>query len=406
MESRSHCVYADRMERLPLPEEPALRAAAELLEEQEHVAEIYDAQWRVRYLTAGYLVSAGVPAAVPDDVGIGLPIWSAKTADLRDMWPASATRESHLDLMRRLLPLVVQDLGGDPELLGTDLPPELVPDFAATEPGAASSLFANAVTIKFGRRTTLLNVLGARISDEHGSYAGWVVLALPALSGALLSLLGTGDHSSLERLLGIVRPDRRPGAILFVDLQGSTALARRLPAAAYFQLVRRLTTRVDDEIVARGGVVGKHAGDGATAFFLVEHATGESAAARACVETALAIRGHADSVAIRSGLEPGEVRLRFGLHWGSTLYVGRLLTAGRAEVTALGDEVNEAARIEACAVGGRVLVSKDLVERLNPSDASALGIDATVTRFTLLAHLDSATEKARRDAPSLAVTEF
>jgi class 3 adenylate cyclase len=98
--------------------------------------------------------------------------------------------------------------------------------------------------------------------------------------------------------------------------------------------------------------------------------------------------------------------LRFGLHWGSTLYVGRLLTAGRAEVTALGDEVNEAARIEACAVGGRVLVSKDLVERLNPSDASALGIDATVTRFTLLAHLDSATEKARRDAPSLAVTEF
>lgn len=87
---------------------------------------------------------------------------------------------------------------------------------------------------------------------------------------------------------------------------------------------------------------------------------------------------------MRSGLEPGEVRLRFGLHWGSTLYAGRLLTAGRAEVTALGDEVNEAARIEACAAGARVLVSRDLVARLDPSDAPVLGIDAAdrASRFS------------------------
>ena len=31
-----------------------------------------------------------------------------------------------------------------------------------------------------------------------------------------------------------------------------------------------------------------------------------------------------------------------GLHWGSTLYVGQIATSGRSEVTALGDEVNEA----------------------------------------------------------------
>jgi class 3 adenylate cyclase len=38
-------------------------------------------------------------------------------------------------------------------------------------------------------------------------------------------------------------------------------------------------------------------------------------------------------------------------------------------VTALGDEVNEAARIEACASGGRMLASKTLIERLDPNDA-------------------------------------
>jgi class 3 adenylate cyclase len=67
--------------------------------------------------------------------------------------------------------------------------------------------------------------------------------------------------------------------------------------------------------------------------------------------------------------------LRFGLHWGATLYVGRILTSGRSEVTALGDEVNEAARIEACATGGRTLASKSLVDRLNGPDAEALGLD-------------------------------
>ena len=97
--------------------------------------------------------------------------------------------------------------------------------------------------------------------------------------------------------------------------------------------------------------------------------------------------------------------VRFGLHWGATLYVGRLITSGRAEVTALGDEVNEAARIEACATGGRALASKALVERLEADDADALGIDAERVSYTALADLPSVTDKARRDAPAIAVCE-
>jgi class 3 adenylate cyclase len=73
---------------------------------------------------------------------------------------------------------------------------------------------------------------------------------------------------------------------------------------------------------------------------------------------------------------------------------------------ALGDEVNETARIEACATGGSALASKSLVERLNGSDAKALGIDVAHTTYTPLADLPTATEKARRDAPSIAVCEI
>ncbi len=97
--------------------------------------------------------------------------------------------------------------------------------------------------------------------------------------------------------------------------------------------------------------------------------------------------------------------MRFGLHWGATLYVGQITTSGRAEVTALGDEVNEGARIEACASGGRALASKELLERLDREDAATLGIDPDRITYTPLADLLTATEKARRDAPAIAVCE-
>ena len=97
--------------------------------------------------------------------------------------------------------------------------------------------------------------------------------------------------------------------------------------------------------------------------------------------------------------------MRFGLHWGSTLYVGQITTSGRMEVTALGDDVNEGARIEACATGGRTLASKALIERLEPEDAAALDLDPDHITYTPLVDLPTATEKARRDAPAIAVCE-
>jgi class 3 adenylate cyclase len=111
-------------------------------------------------------------------------------------------------------------------------------------------------------------------------------------------------------------------------------------------------------------------------------------------------------VAARSELEPDDAVLRFGLHWGSTANVGWITTTGRSEVPALGDEVNEAARIEACATDGRMLASKNLIERLDPNDAVALAINADRLTYTRLAELSTATEKGCTDAPAIAVCEM
>ena len=160
-------------------------------------------------------------------------------------------------------------------------------------------------------------------------------------------------------------------------------------------------------MVDASGIVGRHVGDGVVAFFLAEALGTESAAARACIDAALSLRAAVAGVALRSNLEPEDVGLRFGLRWGSTLYVGNTTTAGRNEVTGLGDEVNEGARIEACAGGRRALASKALIERLDSSDAAAgLGLDPDRLTYTVLGDLETATEEARRDAPSIAVGDI
>ena len=67
----------------------------------------------------------------------------------------------------------------------------------------------------------------------------------------------------------------------------------------------------------------------------------------------------------------GELKINAGVHWGGALYLGQVITGGRLEVTALGDEVNECARIQQSARDGALLASKPLVERLDPEHAAA-----------------------------------
>ena len=157
-----------------------------------------------------------------------------------------------------------------------------------------------------------------------------------------------------------------------------------------------MTRAADKCVIDAGGLVGRHMGDGVAAFFVAEAAKSESAAAHACVATARALQTAMSQIAEKHDLPAEDVTIRAGLHW-ATLYIGSIITPGRTEVTALGDEVNEAARIEACATGGRLLASKGLIERLDPTDADQLGIDPNRVQYTqLAADLDTATEGSSR----------
>lgn len=325
---------------------------------------------------------------------------------IRDAWPVGPTFESFRDSMREWAGYVVGTSDGGREGLLEIADPRLRDVLEETVAEPPPPMWSTRMDLRFGSETIGNDVLIVCLHDADGRRAGFAVIIKPEMRASVLGMLALGDARLFERMSALLEPARRPAAILFADLEGSSMLARRLPTPTYFTVIRRLARGADRAVVKAGGIVGKHVGDGVTAFFLAEDAGSESVAARASIQAVRAIREAARTVADRSRLDAAEVTMRFGLHWGATLYVGRLMTSGRAEVTALGDEVNEAARIEACATGGRALASKALLERLDPTDADTLDLDPAALSYKPLADLPTATDKARRDAPAIAVCEL
>lgn len=245
--------------------------------------------------------------------------------------------------------------------------------------------------------------IGVRLYDPAGSLAGHVFNYGFSVPFRYVPMLAMGDPDSLERLATLTQPARHDVVVLSADLQDSAVLARRLSTAAFFDLVTQTTSLTDREIVKRGGIVGRHAGDGVIAFFLAEHHGGASAAVRAAIEVATSLAATIDQAAAYS--VGAHVPVNVALHWGN-VFMGQLSSEGRLEVTALGDAVNECARIGECARDGAVLASKGVIEQLGTDDAKALGLDPARVGYERLEDLPTVSAKAKRDAGGIAVTQL
>jgi class 3 adenylate cyclase len=390
----------------PIPDDPSLAEAAMAMRDAGYWADIVDRDWRWVYATDDLRLAGGfMLELVP--VPLGTHYFGADALDVRLLW---RTGPIQLEAMRRYLavlgPWVIADTRGGDERLQELIDPRLrdvMQGVGDTDRGFA--LPGTVVGYGIGGIRPSLRLTAVRVRAQDGRLAGTALMLKPEASMSLLATFAQGDLGHFRRMQSVAKAGRRPAAVLFADLEASSPLARRLSTASYFVLGRRMARAADQCIINAGGLTGRHAGDGIVAFFLAENLGSESAAASACITAARTMRAAMADVATRSELVPEDLTMRFGLHWGSTLYVGQITTAGRVEVTALGDEVNEGARIEACATGGRALASKVLIERLDPDDAAALDLNPNRVTYVQLGMLSTATEKARRDAPAIAVCE-
>lgn len=399
-------VYIAAGEPCPLPDDPTLAAVSSALADTGAWGWVVDASWRLVYMT--YEHRSGLAAggdAVP--IVIGEHLFGQAVQAVSAEWSTGPTEVAMWrDAFCGVGGLVLADTSGDSDALRAlvdvslrDIVEDLSPMHDAAVSFSGGSRGPTGVRSVFGK--------ALRIRDQAGVLIGTEIVFKPSAGMTDLALMGHDrDLDHLARMRAVGRPARRPAAILFADLEGSSALARELSTARFFALGRRMVRATDASVVAAGGLVGRHVGDGVVAFFPGDVFESESETARACISAARAVVVAMEDVALRSGLLVEDLVMRFGLHWGTTLYMGDITTTARSEVTALGDEVNETARIEACATGGRILASKALIERLDDDTADALGIALDNVSYTQLAELPTATDKARRDAPTIAVCEL
>ena len=159
--------------------------------------------------------------------------------------------------------------------------------------------------------------------------------------------------------------------MLFADIRGFTQFSeQRLPYDVVF-LLNRYFAEMGRAIEDAGGHLDKFIGDGVMALFGVDD--GPARGARAALAAARAM-GEALAVlnrSLSSGLER-ELKLGIGVHIGPAI-VGEMGYGRAVSLTAIGDAVNTASRLES--------LTKDFAAELVVSDAVARAAGTDLSAF-------------------------
>ncbi len=149
--------------------------------------------------------------------------------------------------------------------------------------------------------------------------------------------------------------ERRPLTVLFADIAGSTAIAERMDPEDWTAIVSQAFARMNATVTRYDGTIARLMGDGVLAFFgaPVAHEDDPVRAVRCGLDMARAVD---ELSAELNAKEPIDLKVRVGINTGPVV-VGIVGTDSASEYTAMGDAVNVAARMQALARPGTVLVS-------------------------------------------------
>jgi adenylate cyclase len=136
-------------------------------------------------------------------------------------------------------------------------------------------------------------------------------------------------------------------SMLFIDVRGSTALSETMTPTEFSQLINRFYKEATKIIIDEDGLVEKLAGDSVAAFWGAGFAGADYVARTVNV-----------SQKLLQGMEKQQIPVGIGVHAG-VAYFGAMGTAdGLTELSAIGDEVNLAARLASKAAPGEIIVSE------------------------------------------------
>jgi adenylate cyclase len=136
-------------------------------------------------------------------------------------------------------------------------------------------------------------------------------------------------------------------SMLFADVRGSTSLSEQMTSVEFSKLINRFYVGTTHAIVGEDGLVEKLAGDAVAAFWGAGFA-GQEYVART-------IRAAQN---ISRSMQRQNIPVGIGVHAGVAYFGAMGSSDGLVEISAIGEEVNAAARIASKAAAGEIIVSE------------------------------------------------
>ena len=169
-------------------------------------------------------------------------------------------------------------------------------------------------------------------------------------------------------------------AVLFADVRGSTGLGERMGPSAFATLLNRFYKAAHGALLANEAMIDKMIGDEVMALFIPGFCGPDPKYRVAAVRAAVDLMRSAGY----GGRGEPWLPLGIGVHAGPA-YVGKVGSEGVYDFTALGDTVNSAARLQAQAGPGEIVLSEavyqavaDRFPNLEQKTVSLRGRDETI----------------------------
>jgi len=196
----------------------------------------------------------------------------------------------------------------------------------------------------------------------------------------------------------IIHTERKKLTIFFSDIQDFTATTERLQPEEITQLLNEYFTEMSNIALHHGGTIDKFVGDAMLIFFGDPETKGAAEDAKACLRMAVEMQERIAWLNAKwrhAGIEH-PFRVRMGINTGFC-NVGNFGSADRMDYTIIGAEANLAARLQAVAAPGHVVVSyetyalvRDIVAAQALSPITMKGISREVIPYAISGVLGSA----------------
>ena len=146
-------------------------------------------------------------------------------------------------------------------------------------------------------------------------------------------------------------------SMLFADVRGSTALSEQMTPIEFSKLINRFYVGSTKAIAAEDGLVEKLAGDAVAAFWGAGFAGQDYVARTIRAAQSIAQLMHRQNIPVGIGVHAG------------VAYFGAMGSAdGLVDISAIGEEVNTAARLASKAAAGEIIVSETALARTDIDD--------------------------------------